>query len=194
MNMVTDLIFPLVIAYVIGSVPFAFLLARLVLQVDVRTIGSGNVGATNALRTGNKLVALLTLILDLGKGYLAVTVLHYYYSNLPLLLLGLAAVVGHVFPIWLKFKGGKGVATTVGVTLGVSPVATVFLVVIWGGLFLWKRYASLASVITALLLPLFIYMFCSSEEIKYAIALMVLVVLCHFKNIQRLIEGNELKI
>lgn len=194
MGIEKELIGPLLLAYLIGSIPFAYILGQLILGLDVRKIGSGNVGATNALRTGNKAVAALTLIFDVLKGYTAVSFVHFLIPTLPLLLIGLLCVLGHIFPIWLRFQGGKGVAPMLGVCLATSLYASAALVAVWVIVFSLKRYASLASMITALLFPLFIYSFSPCEELKYAIALMVLVGACHFKNLQRLFRGDELSV
>ena len=117
--MTIELIFVFLISYILGSIPFGLLLAKLFLNIDVRKIGSKNIGATNVLRTGNKFIAGLTLFLDISKGAIAVMVSHYYFPNL-IYLSGLMAFLGHIFPIWLRFKGGKGVATYLGIIFSLS--------------------------------------------------------------------------
>ena len=136
-------------SYLMGSIPFGFILTKIFLKKDIREIGSGNIGATNALRTGNKLLGYSTLVLDIFKAVIPVIYVKYNYPEL-VYIVSLCAFLGHVFPIWLKFKGGKGVATYVGILFSINILLGVVFVVSWGIIFLIFRYSSLASIIAAL--------------------------------------------
>jgi glycerol-3-phosphate acyltransferase PlsY len=192
-----------VIAYLLGSIPFGLILTRLFLGTDVRKIGSGNIGATNVMRTGSKKLGIATLILDAAKGYAAVTVakviaIHLGASeSVTYRLLGIAAVVamiGHVFPIWLKFKGGKGVATGVGVFLAVAPKAVLIVLGIFAIIFAISRYVSLASIIATAVFPLFAYLLMTKQHqamMPFIIAAAILIIAKHHQNIRRLLSGTE---
>ena len=141
-----------VIFYLIGSIPFAFILTKLCGLGDIRNVGSGNVGSTNVLRTGNKTLALLVLILDICKGLIPLIVMKNYYdiynANLILIIIGGMTILGHIFPIWLRFKGGKGVATYIGFLLALDYILGLFFIFIWIILALLKRYSSFSSIIS----------------------------------------------
>ena len=138
-----------------GSIPFGFLLTKFFLKKDIREIGSGNIGATNALRTGNKFIGYLTLILDIIK---AVVPVIYVKINFPelIFLASLCAFLGHVFPIWLKFKGGKGVATYVGILFSINLLFGIIFAISWGLIFLLSKYSSLSSLIASLSIPIYV--------------------------------------
>ena len=142
-------------SYLMGSIPFGFILTKLFLKKDIREIGSGNIGATNALRTGNKLIGYTTLTLDIGKAIIPVI---YVKINFPELIYiaSLCAFLGHVFPVWLKFKGGKGVATYVGILFSINILLGIVFVASWGVVFLIFRYSSLSSIIGSLSIPFYL--------------------------------------
>jgi glycerol-3-phosphate acyltransferase PlsY len=183
-----------VFGYLLGSIPFGLILTRAAGGPDVRTIGSGNIGATNVLRTGNKLLAAITLVCDMLKGTAAVLVTAHYTSHEAALIAGLGAFLGHLFPIWLKFKGGKGVATYIGLLTGLYwPAALVFcaiwLIVAW-----MTRYSSLAALIASALTPFALLLFGVHGAALLFLALSVLLWIMHRSNIARLLNGTEGKI
>ncbi|MBL4760451.1 MAG: glycerol-3-phosphate 1-O-acyltransferase PlsY [Mariprofundaceae bacterium] len=188
-------------AYLLGAIPFGLLFARWLTGKDPREHGSGNIGATNALRTGGKKVGILTLLADIGKGSLAVALAGYLQDDMTLLAaIALAVFIGHVFPIYLKFKGGKGVATMFGVLIPWLPWVAIASFVIWLLLFKLTRYVSLASVVAAIMLPFFTWLFgillWSTNEpssLFACILLALLVVARHIGNMRRLLAGEEPK-
>ena len=182
------------VGYLLGAIPFGLVLTRLAGLGDIRDIGSGNIGATNVLRTGHKALAALTLILDAGKGAVATLVLAWAGDANAGMIAGFAAVFGHNFPVWLKFRGGKGVATTLGVLLAVSWPMGVAACATWmliAGAF---RYSSLAALGALAFAPLYGWTFANSAVATMAAALGVLSVIRHHKNILRLLRGQETKI
>ena len=190
----TVLLVALVGGYLLGSIPFGLVLTRLAGLGDIRNIGSGNIGATNVLRTGRKGLALATLIGDMFKGTAAVHMMRAYGGIDLGLIAGLAAVIGHVFPIWLKFKGGKGVATYIGVLIGVSwPIAAAFGV-IWGAVAALTRYSSLSGLLASAMTPALLWYFVGGKPALLFGVLTVLIWLMHRANIQRLVAGTEPKI
>lgn len=196
-----------VIAYLLGSIPFGVILTRVFLGTDVRKIGSGNIGATNVMRTGKKGLGIATLILDAGKGYLAVLIGFWalvLLKHVPIndskagwTLAGIAAVfamIGHIFPIWLKFKGGKGVATGVGVFLALVPKAVLIVLVVFALIFAVSRYVSLASIVATALFPVVTYLIAGREVVPlmpFVIAAAILIIAKHHQNIRRLLSGTE---
>ncbi|EJF77934.1 G3P acyltransferase [Candidatus Bartonella washoeensis] len=191
--------FIFLISYLIGSIPFGLLFTKLAKLGDVRTIGSGNIGATNVLRTGNKKVAALTLLCDILKGTVVVFVIKLLSdpieNNLIVFLAGFFTFLGHLFPIWLKFKGGKGVATYLGVCLGFYWPAAIVFIIVWMLFFLLTRYSSLSALIAVIVTPIFVYF---SYPYFYAhcmlVAMSIFVVIKHYANIGRLLVGKESKI
>jgi glycerol-3-phosphate acyltransferase PlsY len=141
-----------IISYLMGSIPFGYILTKIFLKQDIRQIGSGNIGATNALRTGNKLIGYSTLILDTAKAIIPVIYVKINYPEL-IYIASLCAFLGHVFPIWLKFKGGKGVATYVGILFSINIILGIIFVLSWGIIFLIFKYSSLSSIIGSLSIP-----------------------------------------
>ncbi|MDC0453028.1 glycerol-3-phosphate 1-O-acyltransferase PlsY, partial [Candidatus Pelagibacter sp.] len=135
-----------IVSYLMGSIPFGLILTKIFLNKDIREIGSGNIGATNALRTGNKLIGYSTLILDIAKAIIPVIFVKINYPDL-IYIASLCAFLGHVFPIWLKFKGGKGVATYVGILFSINLLLGIIFAASWGIIFLMFRYSSLSSII-----------------------------------------------
>lgn len=179
--------------YLLGSVPFGLLLTRAAGLGDVRQIGSGNIGATNVLRTGNKGLAALTLLLDALKGSAAVLIAAKWGSEAALFA-GVGAFLGHVFPIWLRFKGGKGVATFLGILVGFSWKAALVFAATWLAVAFLSRYSSLAALVAAAISPLMLYIVGLPD---FALALLVLTILIYIKhaaNISRLLAGKESKI
>ena len=184
----------LIAGYLLGSIPFGLILTRLAGSGDIRAVGSGNIGATNVLRTGRKGLAAATLIGDMLKGTAAVLVMNGIYGADAALVAGLGAVLGHVFPVWLKFKGGKGVATYIGVLLAVAwPIALAYGA-IWGAVAALTRTSSLAGLIASAVTPVLLWFFAGGNPALLFVVLTVLVFIKHRANIARLMAGTEPKI
>ena len=182
----------LFISYLIGSIPFGFLLTKIFLGKDIREIGSGNIGATNALRTGNKLIGYSTLILDIGKAVILLLIIKFNFSEY-LFTSSIAVFLGHVFPIWLKFKGGKGVATYVGILFCVNIYLAVIFIIVWLVVFVMSKYSSLASMVASLLVPLSSYFLLNDINYYFYIILFILILITHRENIKRLRNNTESK-
>jgi glycerol-3-phosphate acyltransferase PlsY len=185
------------VGYLLGSIPFGLILTKFAGSGDIRNVGSGNIGATNVLRTGRKGLAAATLLGDMLKGTAAVLLLNWYIGaalpELPLVA-GLGAVIGHVFPVWLKFKGGKGVATYIGVLLAVSwPVALAFGA-IWGAVAALTRTSSLSGLIASAATPVLLWVLAGGKPALLFAVLTILIFVMHRANIARLIAGTEPKI
>lgn len=180
------------LAYALGSVPFGLLLTQHYKGVDIRTIGSGNIGATNVLRTGDKKLAAMTLFCDAMKGMVAVWIAQSTGSDWVVALAGIAVVCGHIFPYSLQFKGGKGVATTLAVFWAVSWPMAIFACLVWLGTFFVFRTSSLAAIMAMAVSPIFGYFFGGSGSFLMCIVLASLVIYRHKENIQRLMEGKEI--
>jgi len=182
-----------VAAYLLGSVSFGILLSKVFGLADPRTVGSGNPGATNVLRSGKKLAALLTLLGDAFKGWLPVWLA--IFTGLPVLvvcLVGLAVFLGHLYPIYYKFKGGKGVATALGVMVAISPWLALAALAVWGVIFYFSRYASLASIIAAMTAPIAAYLLLPyGKYVLMVFVMSALLVWRHRSNIQKLLAGTE---
>ena len=175
-----------------GSIPFGLILTKIFLNKDIREIGSGNIGATNALRTGNKLIGYSTLILDIAKAIIPVIFVKINYPDL-IYIASLCAFLGHVFPIWLKFKGGKGVATYVGILFSINLLLGIIFTASWGIIFLIFRYSSLSSIIGSISIPIYILI---TDQISNAIffsIMFVLIFFTHRENIKRLKNKEESK-
>ena len=191
---------PLVLAvwaalgYLLGSVPFGVLIAKTMNLGDLRKIGSGNIGATNVLRTGNKLAAFLTLVLDGGKGAAAVLIARAFALEDAVMLAGFASFLGHCFPVWLGFKGGKGVATFLGLALAVAWPVGLLMCATWLLMAVVFRYSSLSALAAAALSPVYAYFTGYQNMIVLFIALAVLIYVRHAQNISRLLAGQETKI
>ncbi|MET3590270.1 glycerol-3-phosphate acyltransferase PlsY [Bartonella silvatica] len=187
------------ISYLMGSIPFGLLFTRLAKLGDVRTIGSGNIGATNVLRTGNKKIAAFTLLCDMLKGTVVIFVVNLLNppteNSILVFLAGFFAFLGHLFPIWLKFKGGKGVATYLGICLGFYWPAAIIFILSWIVTFLLTRYSSLSALIAIIITPILTY-FSSPYLYGYymLIAMSIIVIIKHRANISRLFAGKESKI
>lgn len=188
-----ELFLLLVAAYLLGSIPFGMLLSYVMKTGDLRKIGSGNIGATNALRTGNKKLAGLTLLLDILKGTLAVLIIQPFAPDMAYLA-GFLAVLGHICPVWLKFKGGKGVATSLGILLALSPIIFSIMVITWYAVFHFTRISSLSALIAFLLAPMFAYV---SGDMMLALMMLGVSVLIFYKhrdNLGRIVRGEEMAI
>jgi glycerol-3-phosphate acyltransferase PlsY len=184
----------LVLGYLLGSIPFGLLLTRMAGLGDVRSIGSGNIGATNVLRTGNKKLAAATLLLDALKASAAVWIAQALLGPDAALAAGFAAFIGHLFPVWIGFKGGKGVATYIGVLLGLAPWMVLVFAVVWIGLAYLFRYSSLAALVATLVIPVALWIL-GPEKAAVVMALMTLITwIKHHANISRLLAGSESKI
>ena len=191
---VVFIVIALIVGYLLGTIPFGLLLTKLAGTGDIRSVGSGNIGATNVLRTGHKGLAAGTLIGDLLKGTVAVLLMHRLAGTNAGLVAGLGAVLGHVFPVWLGFKGGKGVATYVGVLIAVSWIVALMFAAIWAGVAALTRYSSLSGLIASALMPPLLYLGVGSKSALLFLVLTVIVWIMHRGNIQRLLAGTEPKI
>ncbi|PDT75496.1 glycerol-3-phosphate 1-O-acyltransferase PlsY [Bradyrhizobium sp. C9] len=182
------------IGYLLGSIPFGMILTRLAGTQDLRTIGSGNIGATNVLRTGHKGLAAATLIGDMLKGTVAVIIAGSIDGPNAAMLAALGAFLGHLFPVWLRFRGGKGVATYIGVLLGLFWPAALIFAVIWIGTATTTRYSSLSALVAAFVTPLFLWWFGHNALASLFAVLTLLLFYMHRENIKRLQAGTEGKI
>ena len=179
-------------SYLMGSIPFGLILTTIFLNKDIREIGSGNIGATNALRTGNKLIGYSTLILDIAKAIIPVIYVKFNYPDL-IYIASLCAFLGHVFPIWLKFKGGKGVATYVGILFSINIILGLVFVSSWVFIFLLSRYSSLSSIIASLLVPIYILITGQINDAIFFAIMFILIFFTHRENIKRLKNKEESK-
>ena len=179
-------------SYLLGSVPFGFLLTKIFLKKDIRDIGSGNIGATNALRTGSKLIGFTTLILDILKAIIPVIIVKIYYIEY-LYIASLSVFLGHVFPVWLKFKGGKGVATYVGILCCINIYLGLVFGIVWLITFLISKYSSLSSLVGAISIPIINFFIFKDEVIFFFIIMFVLIFYTHKENIKRLLNRSESK-
>ena len=183
-----------VIGYLLGSIPFGLVLTRLAGTPDLRSIGSGNIGATNVLRTGRKGLAAATLILDMLKGTAAVVIAGYFGGPNAAMLAALGAFLGHLFPVWLNFRGGKGVAVYIGVLLGLYWPAAALFCLIWLAMALAFRYSSLAALTASFITPIFLWWFGHAALAALFAVLTLLLFYVHRENIRRLRAGTEGKI
>jgi glycerol-3-phosphate acyltransferase PlsY len=183
-----------VLAYLLGSIPFGLVITRAFGLGDLRAIGSGNIGATNVLRTGNKGAAAATLVLDAGKGAVAVLVARHLAGESAALVAGFAAFLGHIFPVWLGFRGGKGVATFLGTMLALAWPVGIAACLTWLATAFAFRRSSLAALVAAASTPLWLWIFGRPDAIWLGVALAVLVFVRHHANIRRLLDGTEPKI
>jgi glycerol-3-phosphate acyltransferase PlsY len=184
----------LLIGYLLGSIPWGLILTRLAGTQDLRSIGSGNIGATNVLRTGRKGIAALTLVLDALKGTAAVIIAGYLWGPNAAMLAGLGAFLGHIFPVWLKFHGGKGVAVYIGILIGLFWPAALLFCGIWLALAFALRYSSLSALIASVITPLFLWWFDQAVLAALFAAMTLLLIFMHRENIKRLLAGTEGKI
>ena len=182
-----------IFGYLLGSVPFGLVITRALGLGDLRQIGSGNIGATNVLRTGNKPAALATLLLDSGKGAIAVLLARQFGGETAAILAGGAAFLGHCFPVWLKFKGGKGVATAAGVVLALTPTVAAIAIAVFLLVVVASRYVSLGSILGAVAAAPAAYLMGQVQAAELYLMLALIIVLKHAANIRRLAQGNEAK-
>ena len=182
----------IIVCYLLGSIPFGFLLTKIFLKKDIRNIGSGNIGATNALRTGNKLIGYSTLVLDILKAIIPLIFIKIYYIDF-IYVASLCIFLGHVFPVWLKFKGGKGVATYIGILCCINFYLGVNFGIIWLITFFLFKYSSLSSLIGSLSVPIVNFFIFNDEIIFFFIIMFVLIFYTHRENIKRLLNRTESK-
>ncbi len=188
-----NLVIVVIYSYLLGSIPFGLVLTKMFLKKDIRTVGYGNIGTTNVLRTGNKFLAITTLVLDLLKGYVSVYITIFYFESLTSLS-ALICFIGHVFPIWLKFKGGKGVATYLGIILALSYKFFFIFGVAWVSLSLLFKFASLSSMVATLIVFLYAYFFEINNNILLLFIFFIMILFTHKENILRLKNSSENKI
>ncbi|MFL2543121.1 MAG: glycerol-3-phosphate 1-O-acyltransferase PlsY [Alphaproteobacteria bacterium] len=187
----------IILFYFIGSIPFALILPKLFGLGDIRNIGSGNVGATNVLRTGNKYLAFGVLCCDVLKGLIPFFLLNLFFDNIGLLhtiFLCHFAILGHIFPFWLKFKGGKGVATYIGFLFGINLFLGLSFITVWMMIALIARYSSLSSIVASLIAPIYFFINNNNHICIFLLYLFLIIILKHRENIKRLINRTENKI
>ena len=187
-----ELILSIIISYLMGSIPFGLILTKIFLKKDIRDIGSGNIGATNVLRTGNKIIGYLTLSLDILKAVIPVLYIKFNYPEL-VYVSSLSVFIGHVFPLWLKFKGGKGVATYVGILFSINYILGFVFVASWLIIFFILRYSSLGSILATFIIPVFIFFNPNYESEYFFIIMFILILFTHRENVKRLINKEESK-
>ena len=181
-----------IISYLMGSIPFGFILTKIFLKKDIREIGSGNIGATNALRTGNKTIGYLTLILDILKAVAPVIYVKTFYQDF-IYIASLCAFLGHVFPIWLKFKGGKGVATYLGILFAINFYFGIVFIVSWLVTFFISKFSSLSSLVGSASIPLYLLILTKFDQVIFFTIMFVLIFFTHRENIKRLKNKEETK-
>tara|TARA_Y100001970_G_C14103427_1_gene786757 strand:- start:225 stop:803 length:579 start_codon:yes stop_codon:yes gene_type:complete len=180
------------ISYLMGSVPFGLILTKIFLKKDIREVGSGNIGATNVLRTGNKTIGYLTLILDVFKAIIPVLYIKFKFPEL-IYIGSLSVFLGHVFPLWLRFKGGKGVATYVGILFSINFIFGIVFALSYLIIFFISKYSSLSSILATLIIPIFIFLNSNFENQYFFIIMFVLILFTHKENVKRLINKEESK-
>lgn len=185
-----EIILIILISYLFGSIPFGLILTKIFIGKDIRNIGSGNIGATNVLRSGNKFVGYLTLILDILKAVIPILFIKFYYSD-QLYLASLSVFIGHVFPVWLKFRGGKGVATYVGILFCLNYLSGLMFCIIWLLIFFIFKYSSLSSMTSSFCIPIFQYFFISDPFYYFYFIMFIMIYYTHRENIKRLINKKE---
>ena len=186
-----EVIIVAIASYLMGSIPFGFILTKIFLKKDIRDIGSGNIGATNALRTGNKSLGYGTLLLDVMKAIITVVYVKFNYPDY-IFIAALCTFLGHVFPVWLKFKGGKGVATYVGILFSINLIHGFVFSCIWIFTFLISKYSSLSSLIASLSIPIYLLFF-NNENLIFFSIMFILVFYTHRENVKRLKNKEESK-
>ena len=186
-----DYLIVITISYLLGSIPFGLLLTKFFLNKDIRNIGSGNIGATNVLRSGSRLLGYTTLILDILKAVVPVIYIKFNHADF-IYISSLSIFLGHVFPIWLKFKGGKGVATYVGILFSINLIYCLFFGITWILIFLISKYSSLASLAGSLSIPIYLLIF-NENQILFFVIMFVLIFYTHRENIKRLKNKEESK-
>ena len=186
-----DYIITALVSYLFGSIPFGYLFTKILLKKDIRNVGSGTIGATNVLRTGNKSLGYLTLVLDIAKAVMPVIYIKLNYPDL-VYISALCAFLGHLFPIWLKFKGGKGVATLFGILISINIYYALIFGIVWILTFLISKYSSLSSLFASISIPIYLLII-DQGNIIFFIIMFVLIFYTHRENIKRLINKEESK-
>tara|TARA_X000000368_G_scaffold22425_2_gene17332 strand:- start:62 stop:640 length:579 start_codon:yes stop_codon:yes gene_type:complete len=187
-----ELLIIILFSYLLGSIPFGYILIKKFLKKDIRKIGSGNIGATNALRAGNKLLGYSTLSLDVLKAVIPIIFIKINYPDY-IYVSSLCIFIGHVFPVWLKFKGGKGVATYVGILFCLDLMFGLIFIISWFLCYLITKYSSLSSLIGSLIIPSYIFIFLDGKNIFFFLIMFVLIFFSHRENVKRLINKEESK-
>ena len=180
------------ISYLIGSIPFGYILTKIFLNKDIREIGSGNIGATNALRTGNKIIGYTTLFFDIVKAVIPLIYIKFNYPEF-LYIASLCTFLGHVFPIWLKFKGGKGVATYVGILFSLNIYFGLIFVITWTITFVLFKFSSLSSLVASISIPVYLLIISQFDQVFFFTVMFVLIFFTHRENIKRLKNKEETK-
>ena len=180
------------ICYLLGSIPIGFILTKIFLKKDIRDIGSGNIGATNVLRTGNKTIGYITLLLDILKAAIPVIYIKYNFPEL-LYIASFCAFLGHIFPIWLKFKGGKGVATYLGILFAINIYFGIVFIVSWLITFAFSKFSSLSSLIACISIPIYLLILTQFDQVFFFSIMFVLIFFTHRENIKRLKNKEETK-
>ena len=181
-----------IVSYLMGSIPFGFILTKIILKKDIRNVGSGNIGATNVLRTGYKTIGYTTLILDVVKAVTPVIYVKFYFPEF-LYISSLCAFLGHVFPIWLKFKGGKGVATYVGILFAINIYFGLVFIATWLITFILSKFSSLSSLIASFSIPIYLLILGEFDQVIFFTIMFVLIFFTHKENIKRLKNKEETK-
>ena len=187
-----DVLIIAIISYLIGSIPFGFILTNFFLKKDIRNVGSGNIGATNVLRTGNKSIGYATLVLDIIKAVIPVIYVKLNYPEF-IYIASLCAFLGHVFPIWLKFKGGKGVATYLGILFAINIYFGIIFILSWLITFVFSKFSSLSSLVASLSIPIYLLFLTQFDQVIFYTIMFVLIFFTHRENIKRLKNKEETK-
>ena len=187
-----ELFLIILVSYLFGSIPFGLLLTKIFLKKDIREIGSGNIGATNVLRAGNKILGYSTLVLDILKAVLPILYIKFFMNDY-LYISALSIFIGHVFPIWLKFKGGKGVASYLGILCCLDIFTALIFGVVWISIFILFKFSSLSSLIASLTIPIFHFFYNSNSDYYFYFMMFILIFFTHRENIKRLRNNTESK-
>ena len=187
-----ELFLIILVSYLFGSIPFGLLLTKIFLKKDIREIGSGNIGATNVLRAGNKILGYSTLVLDILKAVLPILYIKFFMNDY-LYISALSIFIGHVFPIWLKFKGGKGVASYLGILCCLDIFTALIFGVVWVSIFILFKFSSLSSLLASLTIPIFQFFYNSNSDYYFYFMMFILIFFTHRENIKRLRNNTESK-
>ena len=187
-----ELFLIILVSYLFGSIPFGLLLTKIILKKDIREIGSGNIGATNVLRSGNKILGYSTLVLDILKAVLPILYIKFFMNDY-LYISALSIFIGHVFPIWLKFKGGKGVASYLGILCCLDIFTALIFGVVWISVFMLFKFSSLSSLLASLSIPIFHFFYNSNSDYYFYFMMFILIFFTHRENIKRLRNNTESK-
>ena len=187
-----ELFLIILVSYLFGSIPFGLLLTKIILKKDIREIGSGNIGATNVLRSGNKILGYSTLVLDILKAVLPILYVKFFMNDY-LYISALSIFIGHVFPIWLKFKGGKGVASYLGILCCLDIFTALIFGVVWISIFILFKFSSLSSLLASLTIPIFHFFYNSNSDYYFYFMMFILIFFTHRENIKRLRNNTESK-